>query len=53
MAAKARQAGRYTAHEMMEALDANDRAEIDQSLMAERERVLDGTPEYDPVAARN
>jgi len=48
-----REAGLYTAHEMMEALDANYPSEIGQSLMAECERVLDGAPEYDPVGSEN
>ncbi|HSG23451.1 MAG TPA: hypothetical protein VLA64_10905 [Azonexus sp.] len=36
-----REAGLYTAHEMMEALDPNHHSEIAESLMAECERLLD------------
>lgn len=36
-----REAGLYTAHEMMEALDPNYHSEIGRSLMAECERLLD------------
>ena len=36
-----REAGLYTAHEMMEALDANYESELGQSLMLECERLLD------------
>lgn len=36
-----REAGLYTAHEMMEALDPNYHSEIAESLMAECERLLD------------
>lgn len=38
-----REAGLYTAHEMMESLDANYHSEIGQSLMSECERLLDVT----------
>jgi predicted transcriptional regulator len=37
-----REAGMYTAHEMMESLDPNHHAEIAEALMAECERLLDG-----------
>lgn len=37
-----REAGLYTAHEMMESLDPNYASEIAQSLMAECEAMLDG-----------
>lgn len=37
-----RQAGLYTAHEMMEALDPNHHSEIAAALMIECERLLDG-----------
>lgn len=36
-----REAGLYTAHEMMEALDPNYHSDLGQSLMAECERMLD------------
>lgn len=36
-----REAGLFTAHEMMEALDANYESELGQSLMLECERLLD------------
>lgn len=36
-----REAGLYTAHEMMEALDPNHHSEIAESLLAECERMLD------------
>lgn len=36
-----REAGLYTAHEMMEALDPNYHSEIAESLMAECERMFD------------
>ena len=36
-----REAGMYTAHEMMESLDPNHHSEIAESLMAECERLLD------------
>ena len=39
-----REAGLYTAHEMMEALDPNHHSEIAESLMAECERLLDASP---------
>jgi len=39
-----REAGLYTAHEMMEALDPNYHSEITESLMTECERLLDATP---------
>lgn len=37
-----REAGLYTAHEMMESLDPNYHSELAQSLLAECERLLDG-----------
>jgi hypothetical protein len=37
-----REAGLYTAHEMMEALDSSYHSEIGESLMMECERLLDG-----------
>jgi len=40
-----REAGLYTAHEMMEALDANYHSELGQSLMVECERMLDAASE--------
>ncbi len=42
-ASLSREAGIYTAHEMMESLDANYHSEIGLSLMMEGERVLDGS----------
>jgi hypothetical protein len=36
-----REAGMYTAHDMMESLDPNHHSEIAESLMAECERLLD------------
>lgn len=36
-----REAGMYTAHDMMEALDPNHHSDIAESLMAECERLLD------------
>jgi hypothetical protein len=36
-----REAGMYTAHEMMESLDPNHHSEIAESLMVECERLLD------------
>ena len=39
-----REAGLYTAHEMMEALDPNYHSEIAEALMSECERLLDSTP---------
>lgn len=45
-----REAGLYTAHEMMEALDPNYHSEIGLSLMAECERLLDGGLGQDPEA---
>lgn len=38
-----REAGLYTAHEMMEALDPNYHSELAESLMAECERLLDNS----------
>ena len=38
-----REAGLYTAHEMMEALDPNYHSELAQTLLAECERLLSGT----------
>jgi len=40
-AALSREAGLYTAHEMMESLDPNHHSEIAETLMAECERLLD------------
>jgi hypothetical protein len=42
-ASLSREAGLYTAHEMMESLDANYHSEIGLSLMMECERVLDSS----------
>ena len=39
-----REAGMYTAHEMMEALDPNYHSELAESLMTECERLLDSEP---------
>jgi len=39
-----REAGLYTTHEMMEALDPNYHSEIAESLMTECERLLDANP---------
>lgn len=39
-----REAGMYTAHEMMESLDPNHHSEIAESLMIECERLLDHGP---------
>lgn len=41
-ASLSREAGLYTAHEMMESLDPNYQSEIGQSFMVECERLLDG-----------
>jgi hypothetical protein len=38
-----REAGLFTAHEMMESLDPRYRSELGLSLMVECERLLDGT----------
>jgi hypothetical protein len=38
-----REAGMYTAHEMMESLDPNHQSDIAESLMAECERLLDSS----------
>lgn len=40
-AALSREAGLYTAHELMESLDPNYQSEIGRSIMAECERALD------------
>jgi hypothetical protein len=40
-----REAGLYTAHEMMEALDPNYQSELAQTMLAECERLLDGATE--------
>jgi hypothetical protein len=40
-AAVSREAGLYTAHEMMESLDPNYQSEVGRSLMAECERLVD------------
>lgn len=42
-ASLSREAGLYTAHEMMQSLDPNYQSEIGQSMMAECERVFDDT----------
>ena len=42
-ASLSREAGLYTAHEMMEALDPNYHSELAQTLLAECERLLSGT----------
>lgn len=39
-----REAGLYTAHEMMEALDPNYQSELGQTMLAECERLLDSDP---------
>ena len=39
-----REAGLYTAHEMMESLDANYHSDIGQSIMLECEQILDSNP---------
>lgn len=44
VATLSREAGLYTAHEMMEALDPNYHSEIAQSLLAECDRLLGETP---------
>lgn len=41
-ASLSREAGLYTAHEMMESLDPNHQSEIARSLMAECERMVEG-----------
>ena len=41
-ASLSREAGMYTAHEMMESLDPNHHSAIAESLLAECERLLDG-----------
>jgi hypothetical protein len=41
-ASLSREAGLYTAHEMMESLDPNYQSEIGRSFMVECERLLDG-----------
>ncbi len=41
-----REAGMYTAHEMMEALDPNYHSELAQTMLVECERLLDATPEH-------
>ncbi|MBS1144057.1 MAG: hypothetical protein H6R14_1463 [Proteobacteria bacterium] len=38
-----REAGMYTAHDMMESLDPNHQSDIAESLMAECERLLDSS----------
>jgi len=38
-----REAGLYTAHEMMESLDSNYHSELGEALMKECERALDGS----------
>jgi len=43
-ASLSREAGMYTAHDMMEALDPNHHSEIAQSLLLECERLLDSDP---------
>jgi hypothetical protein len=47
-----REAGLYTAHEMMESLDPNHHSELAETLMVECERLLDGitlSPSTDPI----
>ena len=39
-----REAGLYTAHEMMESLDPNYHSELAETLMVECERLLDSEP---------
>lgn len=46
-----REAGLYTTHEMMEALDPNYESELAQSLMVECERLLDAEPGSDEQAS--
>lgn len=41
-----REAGMYTAHEMMESLDPNYQSELAQTMLVECERLLDATPEH-------
>lgn len=43
-ASLSREAGMYTAHDMMEALDPNHRSEIAEALLLECERLLDSEP---------
>jgi len=43
-ASLSREAGMYTAHEMMEALDPNYHSEVARSLLLECERLLDSEP---------
>lgn len=40
-----REAGLFTAHEMMESLDPNYQSEVGQSLLQECERLLDAAPD--------
>ena len=40
-----REAGMYTAHEMMESLDPNYQSELAQTMLAECENLLDAAPE--------
>jgi hypothetical protein len=42
-----REAGMYTAHEMMEALDPNYHSELAQTMLAECENLLDAAPKQD------
>ena len=39
-----REAGLYSAHEMMESLDSNHESDVGRALMEECERLLDGAP---------
>ena len=41
-----REAGMYTAHDMMEALDPNYHSELAQTMLVECERLLDAAPEH-------
>ena len=45
-----REAGLFTVHEMMEALDPNYESEIGKALMVECERMLDNAPPRTPAA---
>jgi hypothetical protein len=47
-----REAGLYTVHEMMESLDPNHQSDLAQSLMAECELMLDGTPAIETLQER-
>lgn len=47
-ASLSREAGLYTAHEMMEALDPNYHSELAETMMVECERLLDGPADEQP-----